>query len=72
MASAIASGRSKTRSHHFTKGLYSAAIEELKRDLDVVTTNAPINDKEGDKDQSELERENARSFKAAISLLQKQ
>jgi hypothetical protein len=48
---------------------YKPAIAELENALDMVETNAPINEKEGDKAQAKLERKNAESFKAAIERL---
>jgi hypothetical protein len=47
----------------------AAAVAELKTALDVVETNAPINAREGNKPQAQLERKNAQSFRAAITKL---
>ena len=52
-------------------GKMTPAIAELYRSLDVMNTNAPISEREGNKKQAKLERENARSFKAAIAALSK-
>lgn len=48
----------------------TAAVAELKNALDVVETNAPINEREGKKGQSQLERRNAQGFRAAIRELE--
>lgn len=53
----------------FAKGGRAAAVAELQNSLDVVQTNAPINEKEGNHRQAKLERSNAESFKAAIRRL---
>ena len=47
------------------------AISELENALQVVETNAPINEKEGNLEQAQLERHCAKSFKEAISILKK-
>lgn len=47
------------------------AIAELENALEVVETNAPINEKEGNLEQAQLERHCAKSFKEAISILKK-
>ena len=47
------------------------AISELENALHVVETNAPINEKEGNLEQAQLERHCAKSFKEAISILKK-
>jgi hypothetical protein len=57
--------RNKKPKIHFTKGLYAAAIEELRRDLEEVTTG-------GESEASSDPKDQAASFKAAISLLEKQ
>lgn len=45
------------------------AIEQLKQALAVVKTNEPINRKRGEKAQADLERENGKSYRAAIEYL---
>lgn len=55
----------------YKKGLLGAAIDELSNSLYVVKTNEPINRKEGNKGQADLEKQNAKSFKAAIGVLKK-
>lgn len=60
----------KPKPLRFTKGLFGPAISQLKNSLDVVTNNEPINRKEGDTQQANLEKTNARSFRAAIQHLQ--
>lgn len=45
------------------------AIDELKRSLNVMRTNEPINRREGNRPQADLEKENAKSFKGAIAIL---
>lgn len=45
------------------------ALAELRIALDVVETNAPINEAAGNLDQAALERDCAKSFREAISLL---
>jgi hypothetical protein len=47
------------------------AIEALKIDLDTVVTNEPINRKRGDLPQANLEKRNAKSYRAAIDLIGK-
>jgi hypothetical protein len=64
--------RNKKTNIHFTKGLFAPAIAELKRDLETVETNEPINESEKDEGQADLERENAKSFRAAIKVLEHQ
>lgn len=49
--------------------MYEPAVSELYNALEVVQTNAPINEKRGDISQARLERKNAESFKSAIQLL---
>lgn len=49
--------------------IYDYAINELEIALDVVETNYPINLKEGNTEQAELELQVATSCKAAIELL---
>jgi len=49
--------------------LLSPAVAELSRSLEVMRVNEPINRKEGNKAQAELEKENATSYKAAIDRL---
>lgn len=49
--------------------MYEYAINELEIALDVVETNAPINEAEGNLEQAELERTVAESCRAAIELL---
>lgn len=46
------------------------AIAQLEISLDVVETNAPINEAEGNLDQAALERDCAKSYRAAIEILQ--
>ena len=48
---------------------YLPASIVLKNALDTMRTNAPINDREGNKAQAKLERSNARSYKEAIQML---
>lgn len=45
------------------------AVAELHNALDVVNTNAPINEREGNLGQARLERTNAKDFKSAIGEL---
>lgn len=45
------------------------AIAELKIALNTVTTNEPINRREGNRSQAALEREHAKSFREAIAKL---
>ena len=45
------------------------AIMELENSLEVLTTNEPINRKEGNIEQADLERKHARSFRSAIRFL---
>jgi len=47
------------------------AIAQLQISLGTVTNNEPINRKEGDIGQADLEHENAKSYRAAISALRK-
>lgn len=47
----------------------AGAIEQLKQALNVVETNAPINEAEGNLDQAALERKLAKSFVTAIAML---
>lgn len=47
----------------------AGAIEQLRQALSVVETNAPINEAEGNLDQAALERSLAKSFTAAIAML---
>lgn len=47
------------------------AIVELETALDTMTTNEPINRREGNIAQADLERDNARSFRSAIRVLGK-
>lgn len=47
------------------------AIGELKRSMDVLLNNEPINRREGNVRQANLERNNAQSFRQAISVLEK-
>lgn len=47
----------------------AGAIAQLRAALDVVETNAPINEAEGNFDQAELERSLAKSFITAIAML---
>lgn len=47
----------------------AGAIAQLRAALDVVETNAPINEAEGNFDQAELERSLAKSFTTAIAML---
>lgn len=48
------------------------AIVELENAHETMTTNAPINEKEGNLKQARLERRNAKSFQAAIDVLNQQ
>jgi hypothetical protein len=59
-------GKRRDKPLHYTKGLFSAAIAELKVSLDTMETNEPINRKEGNKAQADLEKENAADYRAAI------
>lgn len=45
------------------------AVVELEIALDVVKTNEPINRKEGDIEQANLEKSNAKAFELAIDVL---
>ena len=47
----------------------AGAVEQLRQALNVVETNAPINEAEGNLDQAALERSLAKSFKTAIAML---
>ena len=47
----------------------AGAIEQLRQALNVVETNAPINEAEGNLDQAALERSLAKSFITAIAML---
>lgn len=47
----------------------SPAIDQLKASYDVMRTNAPINEREGNRSQAELERNNAKSYREAIKML---
>lgn len=47
------------------------AIAQLKNSLEVVQTNEPINRKEKNTLQADLEKRHAKSFKQAITVLQK-
>ena len=51
------------------KKLFAPAISSLTVDLNTVQTNAPINEKEGNKAQAAFERKNAESYQAAIDYL---
>ncbi len=44
---------------------------ELGIALDTMRTNAPINEREGNKQQAALERSNAESYKAALGILRR-
>lgn len=48
------------------------AIAELENALYIVETNLPINEKEGNLEQANLERECADSFRAAIKQLKEE
>ena len=48
------------------------AIAELEIAHETMTTNAPINEKEGNLKQARLERRHAKSFRAAIDVLKEQ
>ena len=50
---------------------FKPAIAELKISLDTMRTNEPINRREGQTAQADLEKENAASYKAAIKFLGK-
>lgn len=45
------------------------AIAELEVALDVALTNAPINEREGNTEQAEMERRCADSYQRAIEIL---
>lgn len=47
------------------------AIVELQNSLRTMKTNAPINEREGNYEQANLEKANARSYQAAMQLLKK-
>ena len=47
----------------------TAAIEQLQISLDVLTTNEPINRKEGNTEQADLEARNAAEIRQAIAVL---
>lgn len=49
---------------------FDRAIMELKIALEIVETNAPINEREGNLEQAKLERECAESYRAAIKRLE--
>ena len=49
--------------------LMAPAINELKVSLDTVENNAPINEREGNIGQANLERETATSINAAVARL---
>ncbi len=51
------------------KGKMEHAITQLEIALDIVETNAPINEAEGNLEQAQLERECAASYRAAIEKL---
>jgi hypothetical protein len=53
------------------KDKYGLAAEQLKQSLDTVTTNSPINRREGNLEQAALEEKSAESFRAAIKALLK-
>lgn len=53
----------------YTAGIFRPAITQLQNSLDVVTNNAPINEKEGNTEQAKLEKTHATSFRAAIQHL---
>jgi len=44
---------------------------ELGIALDTMRTNAPINERDGNKRQAALERSNAESYKAALGILRR-
>ncbi len=48
---------------------YEHALAELENALYIVETNIPVNEKRGDLDQANLERDCAVSFRAAIKQL---
>lgn len=49
---------------------FDYAITQLKISLEIVETNAPINEKEGNLEQAELERKCAESYRLAIAKLE--
>lgn len=49
---------------------FSAAISQLYIKAETCETNAPINEAEGDIDQAQLERDNAKSYRDAIAVLE--
>lgn len=59
--------RPKTWWKHFIE----PAVVELNIKLDTMRTNEPINRKEGNISQADLERENAKSYQTAIDILKK-
>lgn len=53
----------------FKKGLFNLAVNELDRVKDTMQTNIPINKKEGNVKQAELEQKTLTSVNAAIKKL---
>ena len=49
---------------------FSAAIAQLLIHAEICENNAPINEAEGNFEQAELERSNAKSYRAAIASLE--
>lgn len=49
---------------------FSAAIAQLLVHAEICENNAPINEAEGNFKQAELERSNAKSYRAAIASLE--
>lgn len=49
---------------------FDLAIAQLQVSLEIVETNAPINEREGKLEQAKLERECAESYQAAIKKLE--
>ena len=67
MAHGFETDDEKKRKLHLKKMF--PAIVELENSLGVLTTNEPINRKEGNIEQADLEKRNARSFRSAIRFL---
>lgn len=71
----VLQGDSLSQSHlqTFDRGIamkFSAAIAQLLIHAEICENNAPINEAEGNFEQAELERSNAKSYRAAIASLE--
>lgn len=53
------------------EGKFGPALNELNIALGTMKTNEPINRREGNLKQADLERNNAKSFEAAMKYLEK-